>query len=382
MILWLMLLLQEETKTPHYDLRVEKIDAADAGRMLEELHAQLTKHFGSAPAERLKVEVYGTRDGWSAALRRDKQPIPEGAGGYYSPGTKKAYLYVQPTEYFTRQLLLHEATHQFHYLAATGNRDPAAPWYTEGLAEYFGMHNWDGRTLRTGVVPAVTLEDYPEKAAQNLGRIGWNLGGMIEGKLPADRPEAWALIHYLIHNHPKPFAALSKSLDCGAKGRDAWKSVFGNADVAEPLRAWLEKNAQPWRIVWIGWQERGDVIEGAAGTNGAAVLKRSGPSLKAELELRSGELKAGLIFGYRSPDDFAIAQFVGSARVRIVRRSGGGWRILAEKEVPPRERPELHLAHADGRVRVTANGEEIGEFEATGDFGLNVDACRVAFRIR
>jgi hypothetical protein len=160
-----------ETRSAHYDLYTESVDAAEAGAVLDALWDRLKEHFGSAPEGRLRVEVYATKDGMHGALERDRQWKVD-AGGCYAPDTKKAYLWVQPSESFTRQLLIHEATHQFHFLAATGNRGPAAEWYTEGLAEYFGMHNWDGKELKIGVVPAVSLEDYPAQAARQLSALG------------------------------------------------------------------------------------------------------------------------------------------------------------------------------------------------------------------
>ena len=35
---------------------------------------------------------------------------PVSGGGYYSEERRKAYVYIQPSEYYTRQLVLHEAT--------------------------------------------------------------------------------------------------------------------------------------------------------------------------------------------------------------------------------------------------------------------------------
>ena len=188
----------------------QNIDLEDTGRLLEELHAQLTKFFGKAPKGKLRLEVWATEKEWAESIRKDGADVPTGAGGYYWPTSKKAYLYVQPSAHYTRQLILHEATHQFHYLASTRNRSPGAFWYTEGLAEYFGMHNWDGKTLKTGVVPAVTLEDYPRKALENFDKLDRNLSGMISGKVSCQRPEAWALIHFLVNNHAKRFTKFRK----------------------------------------------------------------------------------------------------------------------------------------------------------------------------
>lgn len=353
--------------TEHYDIHAEGVDEADVGRMLEALHADLTKHFGRAPKEKLRVEIYKTRDAWADALKRDKQIVPEGAGGYYAPGTKKAYLYAQPSEYFTRQLILHEATHQFHYLAATGNRNVAEGWYTEGIAEYFGMHNWDGKTLKTGVVPAVTLEDYPAKALEQFDARKQDFPGLIGGT--ADRPEAWALFHFLMNNHRTKFKAMTPLLDQGKKAADAWKSVFGKADFGKAFREWLVEKQQPWKIVWVSWQELGDRIEGKSDVNGLAVLKKSPDRLEVEIE---SDALAGLVFGYKSADEFTVFQRTAGG-YRVVRRKDGKWETLATGDKKGK------LA-ATRKGELFVDGEKIGSFDA-GDLGLNVDGGRALFKV-
>jgi hypothetical protein len=62
----------------------------------------------------------------------------------------RIWLYVQPGDYYTRHLLLHEGTHAFmqHFLGSHG-----PPWYSEGMAELLALHVWqDGKlTLRHSV---------------------------------------------------------------------------------------------------------------------------------------------------------------------------------------------------------------------------------------
>jgi hypothetical protein len=52
---------------------------------------------------------------------------------------------VQPGNYYTRHLLLHEGTHAFMrwFLGGLG-----APWYTEGMAELIGIHSWQDSKLQ------------------------------------------------------------------------------------------------------------------------------------------------------------------------------------------------------------------------------------------
>ena len=54
------------------------------------------------------------------------------------------WVYLQPGDYYTRHLLLHEGTHAFMqwFLGGTG-----APWYSEGMAELLGVHQWKENAL-------------------------------------------------------------------------------------------------------------------------------------------------------------------------------------------------------------------------------------------
>ncbi|MHC4840786.1 MAG: hypothetical protein ACYTDT_07445 [Planctomycetota bacterium] len=53
--------------------------------------------------------------------------------------------------YRTRRVLLHEARHQFDMLVAkTGWGVPS--WYHEGIAEYWAMHDWNGKKLELGLL--------------------------------------------------------------------------------------------------------------------------------------------------------------------------------------------------------------------------------------
>lgn len=55
---------------------------------------------------------------------------------------REFWLYAQPSEYYTRHLLLHEGTHVF-MVSFLGSCGPG--WYMEGTAELFGTHRFDQR---------------------------------------------------------------------------------------------------------------------------------------------------------------------------------------------------------------------------------------------
>ncbi|MEK7470267.1 MAG: hypothetical protein AAB074_23090 [Planctomycetota bacterium] len=371
-----------EVKSAHYDVYSESPGAAESAAVLDALWDQLAAYFGSSPGGRLRVEIFATKAAMKAALGRDNQWQVD-AGGYYAPGTKKAYLFVQPSEYFTRQLLIHEATHQFHFLSATGNTGPAAEWYTEGLAEYFGMHNWDGTTLRTGVVPALSLEDYPAKASGQLAELDDDAAAVALGLSRCDRPLAWALVHYLVNARPAWWSALSGRLDDGELPSTAWANACGEAgpDLGRELRGWIDAHQQPMRVAWIAWQERGELLEGKGAVVSAAFFKEAPASFDCEIELVSGDLKAGIAFNHRGNDTYCLFQVLG-ATARVVKRENGEWKRLASAEISVLEKPLVSFRHEGDEAVLSANGQEIYRAALDGDVGLNVEGCCARFRVK
>ena len=378
-------------RTGHYQILAESLDADDVGRMLEQLHRQLTRDFGRAPAGSLRVAVYGSKERFHAALAADGQPRVD-AGGYYSPETKKAYLWVQPSDYFTRQLILHECTHQFHFLVAANNRRPRADWFTEGLAEYYGMHDWDGTTLHVGVSPVMTLEDYPATAREHFeqrfkGDVA-ALAATREGG--CDRPEAWALVHFLEHNHAEPFRALSAKLNAGADPAEAWGQVFGPKS-AHPLDAaavnrafadWLVTIRQPWKIAFVSWQQRGDRFEGKSKTTGVALLKETPASLTAEVEPADRTAMPGLVFNYHSGEEYSALQVLPNGQARVVQRRDGRWLpavVLKVRAKPGANMLAVRRAGKDWSLSV--NGVEVKTVPADGQIGLYIQEGRAMFRV-
>jgi len=374
-----------DVTTEHYSLHVENLDAGDVGHMLDDFYRQMTGFCGKAPpAGKLRVEIYSTKERFHAALDADKQPLVD-AGGYYSPGTRKAYLWIQPSQYFTRQLILHEATHQFHYLALTRNQGPAAKWYTEGLAEYYGMHNWDGVHLTLCTVPPITLEDYPASAIDHFkNKLHSDLSGMITGQVVAERPESWALIHFLADEYPKQFSQLRVKLDHQMDPAAAWRAAFGQLTpkFVTQFESWMEKHSQPWKIVWVGWQQFGDDLEGKSKSSALAVLKQTPPSLSVAVDPKTATGKAGLIFGFESAENFNVWQLWGANQVRIVRRVKGKWAGTQMFNLAPHDGAAvLSLAIANGAITLGANGVEITHNEAAGQIGLYVQNGSARFRV-
>ena len=373
-----------DVTTEHYHVRSAGPDAEAVGRMLERLHGLLADFFGGRPEGRLEVEIFATAEAFQEALRRDGLEHVDG-GGYYALRTKKVYLSPQPSEYSCRQLILHEAAHQFHFLVSTGNTAPKSAWYAEGLAEYFAMHNFDGHTLETGVVPAIALDDYPAKAIAAMEDCDWDLKGVISGRVKAERPLAWSLVHFLVHSRPPEFKRLAARLDRNEEPLAAWEATLGRItpEFTAQYRQWVEQHTQPWSIVWTAWQATGNRIEGHSHVVGICLLKKTPRRLQAEIELVDGKLRAGLVFGYRSPQDFYMLQVFSHGWVRIVRRMDDQWQTLVSQAVPkPNVRNLVALSRHESRLTLSVNGRKLRTLEAPGQIGLNVDDCRVRFRVK
>jgi hypothetical protein len=60
------------------------------------------------------------------------------------------WLNEQPTDFYRRELLLHEGTHSFMNGVLHGM---GPPWYAEGMAEYLGTHRWQDGRLTLGYMP-------------------------------------------------------------------------------------------------------------------------------------------------------------------------------------------------------------------------------------
>jgi len=372
-----------EIKTEHYDLYVESIDAKDVGAMLEALYANHSKFFGGAPRERLRLEVYATFEAFQEATKRDKVGTVE-AGGIYWSGTKTAYLFLQPSEYYSRHLIIHEATHQFHMLAKTGNQGAGPRWYSEGLAEYFANHNWDGKTLLTGVVPAVSLENDPAKALKQFEDLKEDLEGIARGTVACDNVLGGALVHFLVNNHEAKWKSLAARLDVGVSAASAWKKSFGKTgpEFTKSFKDWLVAHQQPLRIVWVNWQERGDAIEGKSEWACASLFRSAPASIEAEIELKKGDLKAGLIFNYKSNDDYALLQ-VTKGRAAILKVDKNVLNELAGADIDPAiEKPVVAYRRDGSDAVLSVNGKEIGRVKAEGEAGLWLQSCEVFFRLK
>ena len=364
--------------------------AAEFSRVLDAAWPEYRAFFEAEPdlaeGEKLRVIFTTTKAAFVAALEADGEPVPE-SGGYYAPGSRTAYLWKQPTVYYTRCLLLHEAAHQFHYLARTGNRSIPVGWYVEGVAEYLCRHRWDGEQLALGVVPLISLKDYAAVALAEL-EAGEDLSSALaSGAL--SRPLSWALVSYLQSApHRARFAELRRDLDAGRAGPEALGQTFGDHDqLAEALAAWLRGRQESWRQVFNQWEELAPGrIQGQAGPNIVSFCrpKELVQELSARLEVPAkGAWSGGLLLAQNAPDDYVVAIVFSGERLLVNRLRDGSWTTLMQAPCPQRNEAEwLSLAATrDGdRCTLRVEGEEFGPFDLSGAaLGLALQGGRARF---
>jgi hypothetical protein len=384
-------------ETAHYHVEAEGEDAlaAEAAKVLEAAWPEFAKFFGAEPAlaegEKLPVFIAATREGFATRLKADGITPPE-SGGYYSPGHRTAYLWRQPTLYYTRVLLLHETAHQFHYLARTGNRSLPAYWYVEGLAEYLGRHHWDGESLTLGALPVLSLEDYAAAAKKEIEGLGAPFAAHL-GKLGLSRPLSYALIRFLLcadgGSRREKFEKLMAKLDRGAASGDLlWKAFGPPKRLAAELEEWLATDQEPWAPIYNEWEGIGpDRIRGVAPPAIVSLcrVKAGVRRLTAALEVPAGgEWRGGLLLHHSGPDDYVTALAGSDGLLAVTRRTEGRWEALHRGKCPaPDTNGLLHFTatRVPGEVELVVGGETVGLFPFAGKgLGLAVQGCDLRFR--
>ncbi|MEC9117560.1 MAG: hypothetical protein VX607_11880 [Planctomycetota bacterium] len=174
----------------------------------------------------------------------DLPPFPNG----FSRGFE-FWFYEQPSAFYRRYLMLHEGTHAFMQQMLGGR---GAPWYSEGMAEYLSVHEWDGKTLKLKQT-IDQREDAPLWGRVKLVKDAFASG---QGFMPKDimmmEDEqflqnvsygwAWALCHFL-DRHPKCHDAFV-ALESNIKDRSP---AFAQPLVRELQGKWPEVQ-EDWQV--------------------------------------------------------------------------------------------------------------------------------------
>ncbi|MHC4816514.1 MAG: hypothetical protein ACYTF8_00440 [Planctomycetota bacterium] len=386
-------------ETEHYTLHAEgpRAQAEEYARVLEAAWRPCERYFKAKPklrkGEKLVVRYFETEAAWSVALRADGAPVVMGAGGYYHPVNKTVYVYRQPTVYYSRVLLLHEAAHQFHFLAKTRNKRPVADWYTEGVVEYLSWHHWDGTTLDHAVLPNISLKDYAAAALKEMQAEAFDFGKMVEGNAPASRAVSWALVRWLATGKDgkflKGFDALRRKMDGGVKPSPTFRKLIGQPQaVQQKLVSWLSQNQEPFGYVFNEWFGLGPGRMRGFFSGGTTIcrLKRVTPAFAATLEVPADKKgwRGGVLLHYTSNTDYTVGLLDWGGWVHIKRFRDSGFRTMERGEVTAIEKGtsyRFQLFRRKGKVTMMIGNTGFGPWELPGKaFGLAVERSDLTFR--
>jgi hypothetical protein len=367
--------------------------ASDWLALAEAVHAELGAYFGAVPPVDGRLEVVYCPDQASYRNRLAADgvdPSVGDAGGVYWPPNQRAYLWRQPSVSFTRHLFVHELVHQFQFLAVARNRGACPSWYTEGLAEHFAFHTWDGQVYRPGLHDVVGLErNVPNMAAAaREGRL--DLLAVLEGRLGGPKPESWAAVHWLLAGAGDAVRERFREQE-----RAMWhgrpfdlRAVLGTESELEQAlaqgRAFLGGLQTTWKIEWIEWDTRGEVLVGRSGV--VSLIRRDDLEARGGLatEFRANG-RAGVLLGFRSTAAFLLVYFDPSGSVMLTERVDGAWKRRASAKVRARGQWDVAVkTDATGLVRVEVDGHpallhRVEPELLAGPPGLFSDACAAEF---
>ena len=289
--------------TAHYSLHIVGFDATeseDLAALAETAWLGFAAFFGVEAAGPLEVYVDADQAAFYATLARAGIGEPEGAGGYYDPGSGDAFLFRQPTAYYSRVLLLHELTHQYQDRA--GGTSGLPFWYVEGLAEALGRHHWDGACLELRSRPLLSWEDYAATAQAELDG-GAGVSALLSGQ-NASRPLAQELVRMLTSQPEfvEGFSEWRAAVAAGASASDseALAEAVGDPEVLDDAMVdWVPNDQEPMAPVYLDWVPiAGDAAWGFAGASAAARVKLPVDQFRMVADLPAGGASVGTVYGY------------------------------------------------------------------------------------
>ncbi len=346
--------------TTHYALydEVSSADATEVARLLEASFGAFASWFERpsplGPNEKLSVKLYKDQQAWATGLQADGITPPQGAGGYYSPTTKAAYLYKQGNPYYSHVLAVHEATHQYHYLSRVKiNSLPF--WYVEGVAEYLSRHDWDGSCVRLGVGSLLSWEDLPAKVTGPI-----DVAGILGGSVTPSRAESWAIVRYLdTGTLKKPFGTWRDAYD--ATGTADFKTLVADpATLGAPIGAWLPSAQEPMKPIFTEWIHVGPASVDVSTPTffSQALVKTSVTHFEAKLEVpQSNKFTAGVVVGFQDSTHYmAVLQANDGSVSTFTANGSAAWNGLGSAPLPSNKVEVISADWAGGMATVSFNG--------------------------
>ncbi|MSP56487.1 MAG: hypothetical protein EXR69_12930 [Myxococcales bacterium] len=307
--------------TEHYTLSIAGFDEDEVmnlATLAETAWGGLSAFFGAAIQGPLEVYIAADDAGFQAQMADDGISGVEGAGGYYDPGSGRAYLYRQPTAYYSRVLMLHEMVHQYH--DATEGLLGLPGWYTEGVAEALSQHHWDGECVQLRVRPLLSWEDRAAEAQAEIdeaGLSGADLDVILAGG-ETSRPIAQELVRMLAGDPTLAGGFDSWRASVQAGGADAMdgaalaSALLPTDELAAGLTAFVLVDQEPMQPVWMDWvPQGGDSALGFAEASSAARVKGEVSEFRVEIAWPTAGM-IGAVYGFDEQTGDAELAFLGA----------------------------------------------------------------------
>ncbi|HEY0840993.1 MAG TPA: hypothetical protein VGD74_12460, partial [Vulgatibacter sp.] len=267
-------------------------------------------------------------------------------------------------------LYLHEMTHQFHYLARTGNQNRPS-WYVEGLAEYLGRHDWDGRCVRLGVLPMLSWEDLPGSALDIVSTSGLDASSFISGTTEASRAASWAITGYLERSDggrmADAFATYRALMDAGsAAGISEFEALLGPISALDlGVAGWLPSAQEPLAPIFTEWMHvaPGTVRSLRTGLLSLARVKEPHSVFETTVAEPPSGARAGVLAGFTDAANF-VAYFVEDDLQLSEFKSVGGtvtWEYVGKPAVSPNDDGSFTwtVSHTGSETQVEVNGVSV-----------------------
>jgi hypothetical protein len=248
----------------------------------------------------------------------------------------------QPSEYYTRHLLIHEVAHAFAFQVFGG---AGPPWFMEGTAEYLATHRWDGQRIELGVIPE-SSSSFPYWGRFRLidsrrrSDAALSLVSVLRYSDTAHRqvePYAWtwAAVHYFVA-HPKSKEML---LAAARRGSDATPDF---------TRQFVDSLGDRWTLVRAEWRVFIDGFDYGYDRE------------RNHLELALDSQPIG-----ESTKEISVRADLGWQTTGVIVPQGTRLRIRSAGSVQLDDQPQPWISHPAGVTLKYHRGQPIGQLQAT-----------------
>ena len=376
----------------HYRLLAQSSaeEALILSTILEASWFAMTDWFGQSPEltseDLLNVEYYADYTSWQEAIIADGLDSPSG-GGLYHPSTETAYLFAQPTLYYSRQLMIHEAIHQFHHQARLG--DHSLPgWYMEGHTEYLSHYDWDGGCIRLGRLPLLTQEDRPAAALAQIESL--DLQAHFSASESISRPLEWAIFRFFDKaddgTYAEQFTAFRDAMDGGSSDAIAeFTTAFGTnpSSFNNELQDWIRTEQQPMSPLYMEWQhENEDTLVGWSDVFSIAPLKNATNHFELYFDIpESPSWFGGVVLSYEDSSNWVAVGAGSDGRISTFEVIDGSAMWSDQDAAPTMEDGGYHfiVAHGETESTILVNNQALTLpllFSPSGGAALNSSRIR------